>query len=131
MVPAHILILLGHGSKAPEALEEMRELAVKLQALCESKDPGRPGTQVRPAFLTLAHPDLAAAVREAALAGAGEIRVLPLFFFSGRHVQEDVPRQVAEAQAAHPGIRVTLLEAAGRHADFLPFLAAAAGLDPA
>lgn len=124
MVSAHVLILLGHGSKAPEALEEMREMASKLQSMAT-------GTRVQPAFLTLAQPDLAAAVREAAQSGADEIRVLPLFFFSGRHVQEDVPRQVAEAQAAHPGVRVTLLEAAGRHADFLPFLASAAGLDPA
>lgn len=119
-----VLILLGHGSKALEALEEMRELAVKLQSRT-------PGTQIRPAFLTLAQPDLAAAVREAVLAGAGEIRVLPLFFFSGRHVQEDVPRQVAEAQIAHPDVRVTLLEAAGKHPGFLRFLASAAGFGPA
>lgn len=119
-----VLILLGHGSKAPEALEEMRELAAKLQART-------PGTQVRPAFLSLAEPDLAGAVREAVLAGAGEIRVLPLFFFSGKHVQEDVPRLAAEAQAAHPGARVTLLQAAGRHPGFLDFLASAGGLEPA
>jgi len=119
----HVLILLGHGSKASEALEEMRELAAKLQLKT-------PSTLVLPAFLTLAQPDLAAAVGEAVQAGAGEIRVLPLFFFSGRHVQEDVPRLIAEAQAAHPGVQLTLLEAAGRHADFLGFVALAAGLDP-
>jgi sirohydrochlorin cobaltochelatase len=117
------LILLGHGSKAPEALEEMGELAAKLQA----KTPGIP---VLPAFLSLAQPDLAAAVADAVRSGAGEIRVLPLFFFSGKHVQEDVPRLVAEAQAAHPAVRVTLLQAAGRHPGVLDFLVSAGDLAP-
>lgn len=119
-----VLILLGHGSKAGEALEEMRELAAKLQSQ-------RPGTRVQPAFLTLAQPDLAAAVDAAVRSGATEIRVLPLFFFSGRHVQEDIPRQVAEAGASHPGVNLVLLDAAGRHPGFLDFVAAAAGLPPA
>lgn len=85
-------------------------------------------SRVRPAFLTLAQPNLAAAIHAAAEDGAEEIRVLPLFFFSGRHVQEDIPRQIAEAQTAHPGVKVTLLEAAGRHTEFPAFVARAAGL---
>lgn len=84
-------------------------------------------SRVRPAFLTLAQPNLAAAIHAAAEDGAEEIRVLPLFFFSGRHVQEDIPRQIAEAQTAHPGVKVTLLEAAGRHTEFPAFVARAAG----
>lgn len=115
------LILLGHGSRAPETLGEMRDLAQKLQA-------AHPDTQVIPAFLNLQEPVLAEAVAAAAGAGAGEIRILPLFFFSGKHVLEDVPRLVEQARSAHPGTRILLLDASGRHPDFPGFVARAAGL---
>lgn len=114
------LILLGHGSRAPETFEEMRELAAKLQAL-------HPGTAVSAAFLSLGDPDLPRAIAAAAASGAAGIRILPLFFFSGKHVQDDIPRLVAEARAAHPGVRIELLAAAGRHPDFPGFVARASG----
>jgi sirohydrochlorin cobaltochelatase len=115
------LILLAHGSRAPETFEEMRELARNLQA-------GHAESRVLAAFLGMLQPDLPTAVSEAAAAGASEIRVLPLFLFSGKHVQEDIPRLVAQAQASHPGIRIELLAAAGRHPDFTGFVARAGGL---
>jgi sirohydrochlorin cobaltochelatase len=115
------LILLAHGSRAPETFEEMRKLAENLQAR-------HSGTRVQSAFLGMLQPDLPSAISEATSAGAQEIRVLPLFFFSGKHVQEDIPRLVAQAQASHPGIRIELLEAAGRHPDFPEFVARAGGL---
>lgn len=116
-----VLVLLGHGSKARETFEEMRELAAKLQT-------AHPGTAVRIAFLGLVDPDLPTAVADAVAAGASEIRILPLFFFSGRHVLEDIPRLAAEARAAHPGARIELLEPAGRDPGFAQFVARAAGL---
>jgi sirohydrochlorin cobaltochelatase len=99
----------------------MRELAAKLQSEW-------PDFLVGTAFLTLLQPDLPLALREAVAAGAGEIHVLPLFFFSGKHVLEDIPRLIAEQQAVHRGVKLVLLEAAGRHPDFLAFLAKAGGL---
>jgi sirohydrochlorin ferrochelatase len=123
-----VLILLGHGSKAPETLEEMRELAAKLQRENAHNASGSKAMRVQFAFLTLLQPDLAEAIAAAAAIGVREIRVLPLFFFSGKHVLEDIPAEVARAQAAHPAIKLVLLETAGRHPDFLGFVAKAAGL---
>lgn len=117
------LILLGHGSRAPGAFEEMLDLARRLQAQY-------PGILIVSAYLSLAQPDLLTAAAEAAAQGAEEIRILPLFFFSGKHVQEDIPRLAAQAQAAHPDARIVLLEAAGRHAGFAGFVGRAAGLAP-
>jgi sirohydrochlorin cobaltochelatase len=115
------LILLAHGSRAPETFEEMRELAASVRAR-------HPETGVYPAFLGMIEPDLPAAVSQAVAAGAKAIKVLPLFFFSGKHVQEDIPRLIAQAQAAHPGVPIGLLQAAGRQADFPEFVARAGGL---
>jgi sirohydrochlorin ferrochelatase len=115
------LILLGHGSRTPGAFEEMMGLAELLQSR-------HAGIAVSAAFLSLAQPDLPTAIARAVAAGAREISILPLFFFSGKHVLDDVPRLAAQAQAAHPGMRIVLLEAAGRHPDFAAFLGRAAGL---
>jgi sirohydrochlorin cobaltochelatase len=115
-----VLILLGHGSRASKTLEEMEELAAKLQ---ESSS----GLVVKTAFLTLLEPDLAAAVAAAVADGAGEIHVLPLFFFSGKHVMEDIPGIFRELQASFPGTKLVLREAVGRHPDFFRFLLNAGG----
>jgi sirohydrochlorin cobaltochelatase len=117
------LILLGHGSRAPGAFEEMLDLARRLQSQ-------NPGILIVSAYLSLSQPDLPEAVAQAVAQGAAEIRILPLFFFSGKHVQEDIPRLAAQTQAAHPDTRIVLLEAAGRHADFTGFVGRAAGLAP-
>jgi sirohydrochlorin cobaltochelatase len=115
-----VLILLGHGSRARKTLEEMEALAAKLQSETS-------GLEVRTAFLTLLEPDLAGAVRAAVKAGAGEIHVLPLFFFSGKHVLEDIPALFADLQAAHPKVKLVLREAVGRHPGFFRFLLKAGG----
>ncbi|MEO6098675.1 MAG: CbiX/SirB N-terminal domain-containing protein [Fibrobacteria bacterium] len=115
-----VLILLGHGSRAGKTLEEMEELAAKLQASSN-------GLRVKFAFLTLLEPDLANAVSDAADAGAREIQVLPLFLFSGRHVMEDIPAIMEGLRSKHPGIALNLREAIGRHPDFFDFLRNAGG----
>jgi sirohydrochlorin cobaltochelatase len=115
-----VLILLGHGSRASKTLEEMEELAAKLQHSSGN-------LAVKPAFLTLLEPDLAQAVDAAIADGAGEIHVLPLFFFSGKHVMEDIPGIFRELQAAHPGVKLVLREAVGRHPGFFPFILEAGG----
>jgi sirohydrochlorin ferrochelatase len=117
------LILLGHGSRAPGAFEEMQDLVRRLQSRY-------PGILVSSAYLSLSQPDLPTAVAQATAHGAAEVRILPLFFFSGKHVQEDIPRLAALAQAAHPDTRIVLLEAAGRHDDFTSFVGRAAGMAP-
>ena len=116
------LILLAHGSRAPEALGGMRDLASRVEAM-----PGGSGLRVLGAFLSLAAPDLSEAVRDAAGQGARDIRILPLFLFSGKHVLEDIPGLLEEMRKAHPGLAITLLDPIGRHGDFATLLLRAAG----
>jgi sirohydrochlorin ferrochelatase len=117
------LILLGHGSRTPGAFEEMQDLVQRLQSRY-------PDILVLSAYLSLSQPDLPAATAQAVANGAAEVRILPLFFFSGKHVQEDIPRLAAHVEAAHPGTRIVLLEAAGRHPGFAAFVGRAAGFAP-
>lgn len=115
-----VLILLGHGSRTQKTLEELQELAAKLQA-------ASPGLTVAFAFLTLLAPDLGQAVETAVAAGAGEIHVLPLFFFSGKHVLEEIPAQFEALQAKFPAVRLSLREPLGRHPGFFDLLRQAGG----
>lgn len=115
------LILLAHGSRAPQTLEEMGKLAAKLQR--EKK-----GILVKPAFLTLIKPDLAQALMEAAAAGAREAHVLPLFLFTGKHVLEDIPALIKESRSKHPKMKLILHKPIGRHPGFAAFLLEAGGL---
>lgn len=115
-----VLVLLGHGSRNQKALEEMEDLAAKLQE-------ASPGLTVRPAFLSLIQPDLPHAVAAAISMGAGEIHVLPLFFFSGKHVLEDIPALLADLRARHPAAAITLREPLGRHPGFFDLLRQAGG----
>jgi sirohydrochlorin cobaltochelatase len=116
------LILLAHGSRSAETAGEMRGLAERIAL-------SRPEFQVRGAFLSLIEPDLPAAVRDAIREGAKEIAVLPLFLFSGKHVEEDIPSQVEALRAAHPDILLSLLPAIGSHPDFPDFLLGMIGAD--
>lgn len=127
------LILLAHGSRAPETLEEMRDLATRLTKARAPEAGSRPGKakagfEARGAFLSLTEPDLATAVREAVEAGSTEVRILPLFLFSGKHVLEDVPALVDVIRRSHPEVKIELLDPIGRHPDFPAFLLESADL---
>ena len=118
--PNPVLILLGHGSKTQKALEEMETLAAKLR---ESS----PNLTVAFAFLSLLEPDLAQAVKTAVDSGAREIHVLPLFFFAGKHVLEDIPARFAALRSAFPAVALTLREPIGHHPGFLDLVRQAGG----
>ena len=100
------LVLLDHGSKAPEAHAHLERLAQEVQARA-------PGWLVRAAHLEQSLPALADAVDACARAGATEIAVVPLFLAPGKHLAHDVPALVAAAAARHPGLRVRQTPALG------------------
>lgn len=114
------LILLAHGSRAPQTLEEMEKLAAKLQR-------SQKGLRVLPAFLSLIKPDLSCAISQAAASGALEVHVLPLFLFTGKHVLEDIPAQIKANRALYPSMKLILQKPIGRHASFAQFLLQAGG----
>lgn len=60
------------------------------------------------AFLEGGKPDLSAAVGELAAQGVSHAVVLPYFLTLGLHLQRDLPRIVAEASRAHPGIEIEI-----------------------
>ncbi len=97
------LVLVAHGSRRAAANVEVAELArqVALQA-------GARYGVVTHGFLEMAEPSIPDAIQQAIDAGATEVVVVPYFLSAGRHVTEDIPRQVRRKQADCSAVRMTI-----------------------
>ncbi len=110
------IVLLGHGSRDAQWREPMDQVARRIRERFAD-------VQVRCAFLELSAPDLATAVAELAGTGVAAIRIVPMFLGAGRHVREDVPRQVASLRSAYPALSIELQDLVGEHPQVLDLLA--------
>ena len=63
---------------------------------------------VNACFLELAEPDIVDAVTACAHQGIDEITVVPYFLSAGRHVAEDIPRELAAASRLNQGVRISV-----------------------
>lgn len=102
------VLLLGHGSRTEEANEGMHEVVERLRA-------AHPGWRVEAAFLEINAPSIPEGIDICAAAGAQQIVLLPYFLHLGNHVQEDMPRFVAEGRRRHPGREIVLGPHLGFH----------------
>jgi sirohydrochlorin ferrochelatase len=106
------VILIGHGSRAAGADEDMERIADALRRtdggvveLCRMGGRGTPFAEV---FETC--------VRR----GATEVIVIPYFLHFGVHLRQDIPEMLREALAKHPEVRLVL----GKHLGYDDALAA-------
>lgn len=91
------LIVFAHGSRVEGANEAVRRVAAEAAGRC--------GFHLfTTAFLELAAPDLAAAVRDLSARGAHRIVVMPYFLTMGVHLSQDLPRLLQEISEQHPGL---------------------------
>ena len=84
------IVLLGHGSRHPEIVDAMNELADRTETEI--------GITTRPAFLELAEPALIPLCDELVASGVETIVVVPMLFTVAYHARVDVPRVIDEAQ---------------------------------
>jgi sirohydrochlorin ferrochelatase len=95
------LLLVAHGSRRAASNEEVRKLAAALVSRARGRFDA-----VGCAFLEIAEPSIPDGIEAAVGAGAGEVVVLPYFLSAGRHVAEDIPREVEVKQVEHPDVRI-------------------------
>ena len=93
-------LLCGHGSRDPVSVQGFIEIARGLA-------PRLAGRPFAHGFMELARPDLETAVGTLAAAGAGRVLAVPGFLTAGRHLREDLPRELAAAAGRH-GVEVRL-----------------------
>ncbi len=101
------ILLIDHGSRRAASNELLHEIVEALRA--------RTDDLVEAAHMELAEPTIAQGFAACVAAGADEVVAVPYFLGPGRHASEDVPRLVAEAAAAHPGVRHRVAPPLGPH----------------
>ncbi len=93
------LLLVAHGSRRTTSNDEVRVLAARLSDRVSGAF-----DEVSCAFLEIAEPSIPDAIQQCVERGAREVVVLPYFLSAGRHVAEDIPREVLIKQLEHPQI---------------------------
>jgi sirohydrochlorin cobaltochelatase len=100
------LILFAHGARDPRWAEPFERIRNRVAQL-------RPDVATRLAYLELMRPDLPAAVSQLANLGCTDIRIAPVFFGQGGHIRKDLPLLMQALHRDFPGLRFTVLPAAG------------------
>jgi sirohydrochlorin ferrochelatase len=108
------LVLVGHGSRAPEANAALADLASTL-----ARDAG---VATFPGSLEMTEPTIPDALRAAATSGARRIVVVPYFLSPGMHVRRDLTEIVAAART-ELGVTIEISDFLGAHPEVPRLLA--------
>lgn len=97
-VPDTAIVLFAHGSRDPAWRLPLEAVLVRVQ----SQHPG----PCRLAFLELMQPSLEDTLADLAALGCRHIRVMPLFWAAGKHVNRDLVDIVAAFAQRQPEVRI-------------------------
>lgn len=95
------LLVLGHGSKAPEATETLAAVTAMIREKV-SYD------RVEYASLQLSEPLMSAVIKDLVAAGMERILVIPFLIAVGQHVKTDIPEELAAMRAEYPAVEMHL-----------------------
>ncbi|MHB1324957.1 MAG: precorrin-8X methylmutase [Thermoleophilia bacterium] len=99
------VVVIGHGSRAPEALVLLNWVADHLAE--------RLAMPVLAASLQFNKPTLGECCRELATAGARRVVVAPYFLFNGNHLMKDIPEELDRLRLDLPGTEFILADSLG------------------
>lgn len=115
------VVLVGHGSRAPEANALLVHLAQRMAS--DLREPVTPG------YLEMTTPTIPDALRAAIAAGAERITVVPYFLSPGVHVARDIAVAIDTVRAESP-IEIDVASFLGSHPE-IPRLLAEIAATPA
>lgn len=95
------VMLCGHGSRDPEAIEEFERAARRLRPRLSAYD-------FAAGYLEFARPTIRDGLAALAARGARRIYAAPAMLFAARHVKNDLPSEMSRFAAANPGIEMRL-----------------------
>lgn len=102
------VLLVSHGSRSSKPKEEVAELVKVLKF--------KTGVDVFEfAFLEIEDPSIPEGLEMCVQKGAKQVLVLLNFLNSGRHVNNDIPAIVQEAQEKYPEVKFLISQPVGQH----------------
>ena len=102
------ILIISHGSHSKKTKQEVITLVKNLRQ--RTRIP-----VIEYAFLEIESPSIPEGIEECVKKGAQEIFVTLNFLNSGKHVDEDIPRIVAEAQKKYPSVKLKITPPVGQH----------------
>jgi len=100
------VILIGHGSKKPDAAKNMEKIArrLKQQYNCPI---------VEPCYMSLNPPYFPEVLKKCVTVGARSIIVSPYFLHDGFHIKHTIADLIKEGLKQNPGIKLCLSKSLG------------------
>ena len=117
------ILLIDHGSRRAEANHMLACMANLVQTLVGD------AAIVSYAHMELAEPSIGAGLADCVARGATDVIAFPYMLSPGRHSTGDIPNLVAEAAAAHPGVRTRVTDAFGVHEKLAELILLRAGIE--
>lgn len=111
-----MILLMGHGSRDPDGVEEFRDLVAAVRAAAPA------GGAIAAGVLEFARPGVPSiqeAIDRCVANGAERIVAVPVLLFNAGHAKEDMPEQIAQARIHHPGLNLRLRRPLGMHHSLL------------
>ncbi len=102
------VLLIAHGSRHAPANDDLRRMVDRVAATATHPI-------VEPAFLELAHPDIAAAGARCVELGADRVLMIPYFLAAGVHLLRDLTAARDALMANHPRVEFRLGPPLGPH----------------
>jgi sirohydrochlorin ferrochelatase len=102
------LLLIAHGSRQPEANDDLHTLADEMRYTGEYP-------LIEPAFLELAEPSIDTAARRCVAQGAERVILLPYFLAAGVHVNRDLQDARDRLSVEFPHVEFVLAQPLGPH----------------
>jgi sirohydrochlorin cobaltochelatase len=99
------VLLCGHGSRDPAAIEEFERAAAAVRARLAVL---MPEGDFATGYLEFARPTIGEGLASLAAGGARQILAIPGMLFAASHVKNDLPWEMNSFMAANPGIAVRL-----------------------
>jgi len=109
------VILIAHGSRVASTALEMDQIITKMR---------QSGLSCYPAYMEIQQPSLMDTVESLVSQGVSEVAILPLFFFIGRHLRDDIPEQLKQCRERWPEVSFEQLTHIGAQESFLEALKA-------
>jgi sirohydrochlorin ferrochelatase len=99
--PREAIILLGHGSRVPDAGRDMEKVARRLQ-----EKYGHPMVEI--CFMSRLGPHFPEIFEKCVRMGATRVLVIPYFLHSGLHLVLDIPEMMQEEAEKYPQVELIL-----------------------
>jgi sirohydrochlorin ferrochelatase len=95
------ILLIGHGSRAPESSRVLQAVAASLQRRYRRH-------VVETAFFEINPPDIPTGIDRCVAQGAGRLLLVPFSPYLDGQVGRDLPEHIINARTRHPGIDIRI-----------------------